>query len=140
MTRLRQRVLRNERGSALVEFAVVCFLLMMVLMGVVEIARLLLVYNTISNAARVGARFAVVHGSDNSASVSTIQGVVNGYLGAGGVNTTTASVYVNYPDTGSCTAPGCRVTVSVSYPYDPFTSYFPISVSLGSTSQGVITF
>lgn len=140
MARLRLRVVREERGSALVEFAMVCFLLMMVMIGVVEMARFLLIYNTIANAARAGARYAAVHGSDNSASTTTIQGVVNGYLAAGGVDTSGATVYVVYPDTGSCNTPGCRVTIGISYPFNPLTSYFPLSVSLGSTSQGVITF
>ena len=36
-------------------------------------------------------------------------------------------------------APGCLVTVLVTYVYDPFT-VLPLGVTLSSTSQGIITF
>jgi hypothetical protein len=117
----------------------------------VEMCRLVLVYTTISNAARVGVRYATVHGSDNSASVSTIQGVVNGYLSAATVYTPNATVNVCYATSlstypacsssaGSPGAPGTAVTVSVSYPYNPLTGYFQLNVNLASSSQGVIAF
>jgi Flp pilus assembly protein TadG len=149
------RRIKDTRGQGLVEFAIVAFLLIMVILGVVEMCRMVLVYTTVANGARIGVRYAIVHGSDSPVTTSQIQSVVNSYLGRGTVSTTTAAcpplpsgaacVKVEYPDpvgaaTSGCTDPGCRVTVTVSYPYDPFTSYFPLSVTLGSTSQGVITF
>jgi hypothetical protein len=118
----------------------------MLLFGVIEMCRLVLVYTTIANSARVGVRYAMVHGTDNSVSVSTIQGVVNGYLGAATVYAANATVTVCYASSISAgcsqtpTAPGTPVTIRVSYPYNPITSYFPINVTLSSTSQGVITF
>lgn len=136
-----RRRLKDTNGQTLVEFSLSVLMLVMLLLGVFEICRMVLVYTTVCNAARIGVRYAMVHGSDNSVTTSTIQSVVNNYLGPATVNTTNATVTVNYPDTGGCTSPGCRVTVTVTYPYNPFTSYFPIgSVTLGSTSQGVITF
>jgi hypothetical protein len=45
---------------------------------------------------------------------------------------------VAYP--GASNAPGQLVSVTVIYPYDPLTSYFPFRVRLGSMSQGVIAF
>jgi len=47
---------RSRRGSALVEFAVSALLLVMVLFSVFEMTRFLLVYTTIDNAVRAGAR------------------------------------------------------------------------------------
>jgi Flp pilus assembly protein TadG len=126
----------------------------MVILGVVEMCRMVLVYTTLANGARIGVRYAIVHGSDSPPTTS-VQSVVNNYLQAGTISTTTAAcppapssaacVQVTYPDpvgasSSGCTTPGCHVTVTVSYPYDPLTSYFPLSVNLGSTSQGVITF
>ncbi len=144
---VRSGILRfsDTRGQALVEFGFVAFLLTMVIFGVVEMCRMLLVYTTVANAARAGVRYAIVHGSDSSVSTSQVQTVVNGYLGVGTVNTANATVTVTYPDPAGaspsgCTSPGCHITVAVSYPYDPFTTYFPLSVHLGSASQGVITF
>ena len=139
--RSRRNRLSEMNGQTLVEFSLSILMLVMLLLGVFEISRMLLVYTTISNAARVGVRYAMVHGSHNSVSTSAIQQAVKNYLGPATVNTGNATVTVNYPDTGSCTNPGCRVTVSVSYPYNPFTNYFPIgSIHVRTTSQGVITF
>ena len=133
--------LHDCRGQALVEFALCAVLLLALVFAVVEFGRMILCYTTIANAARIGARYAIVHGSDNSG----MQAVVNGFLQAGTVSISTATVSVNYPGkpdgtSSGCTAPGCRVSVTVSYPYDPLLSYFSLgSISLASSSQGVIT-
>lgn len=118
----------------------VAFLLILAIFGVVEMCRIVLVYTTVANGARIGTRYAIVHGSNSSVTTSQIQSIVNSYLHAGTINTANATVTVTYPDTSGCTNPGCHVTVTVSYPYDVLTSYFPLHVTLGSTSQGVITF
>lgn len=138
------RKLRDARGQGLVEFSLVAVLATMLIFGVVEMCRLVLVYTTVGNAARIGVRYAMVHGADSSISPQ-VQSVVNTYLRAGTVNTANATVSVAYPDpvgslTSGCTSAGCRVTVTVSYPYGVLVSYFPIHVSLASTSQGVITY
>jgi Flp pilus assembly protein TadG len=143
---------RDSRGQSLVEFALVAFGLVMLLFGVVEMCRLLLVYNTIANAARVGVRYATVHGPNNPPGTS-VASVVNGFLGAATVNPATTTVNVcyaaslsTYPACSSSagsaagSSPGWAVTVSVSYPYNPLTGYFPFNVNLASSSQGVITF
>ena len=54
--------LRNERGAALVEFSLVAAIMLAVLFGVIEIGRLMLVYNTLADAARAGARYALSMG------------------------------------------------------------------------------
>jgi Flp pilus assembly protein TadG len=139
---------RREQGSSLVEFGIVAVLLVMVLFGVVEICRMLLVYNDVAHAARAGVRYAIVHGSDNPASTTDIQTLVKNFLSSAPMDTASAglTIDVTYPDTDSvgnpnCKNPGCRVQVTVAYPYDPFLSYFPMTgTSLHSTSKGVITF
>jgi Flp pilus assembly protein TadG len=136
--------LRDCRGQALVEFALCAVLLVALLLAVVEFGRMMLCYTTIGNAARIGARYAIIHGSDNPPTTS-IDTVVKDFLQAGTVSRSTATVTVSYPDphgvslTG-CTDPGCRVGVTVSYPYNPLMSYFPLgSINFTSSSQGVIT-
>jgi len=148
------RMMRHAKGAhgqSLVEFAFVSLGLVMLLFGVVELSRLLLVWTTVANATRVGVRYASVHGVHNSASLSTVQGIINGYLSAATVDTTRATVNVCYgasvSSVTSCTSssgspgvPGSAVAVSVSYPYNPLTGYFPLNVTLRSNSQGVIAF
>jgi Flp pilus assembly protein TadG len=135
---------RNKSGQTLVEFAASALLTVALLLAVVEFGRMALVYTTINNAARIGVRFAMVHGSDNAASPAQVTAVVKDYLSAAAIDTTSAMVTVSYPGVGACTVgnnlPGCAVEVVVSYPYQTMLTYFPISVTLGSQSEGVITF
>jgi Flp pilus assembly protein TadG len=144
----------NRSGQALVEFALCAVALLAAIFGVVEFGRLIVVYATIANAAKVGSRYAMVSGSVPGASVtnsavsniqSNVQSVVNSYLsGAAGLN-----VNVTFPDlscsgalpSSTCTgtSPGNHVQVTVSYPYNPIISYFGMNFTLASTSEGVIT-
>jgi Flp pilus assembly protein TadG len=114
------------------------FLLIMLLIGVVEIGRMVLVYTTIANAARAGTRYAIVHGTDSSVTPDQVRAVVRNYLSAAPMTAGSADVNVTY-GVSSMTI-GSTVTVQVSYLFDPLTTYFPLSVNLGSTSEGVITF
>lgn len=135
------------RGQSLVEFAFVSIGLVMLLFGVVEMCRLVLAYTTVANAAREGVRYATVHGSFNTGSVD-VQGAVNGLLQAATINPADAHVDVCYttdinsgcPGNSAPGPPGTFITVNVSYPYNPLTTYFPIQVNLTSSSKGVIAF
>jgi len=52
---------RNQRGAALVEFAIAGVVFMTAVFAVVEFGRLLWVHNALTDAARRGARYAVNH-------------------------------------------------------------------------------
>lgn len=140
---------REDRGDSLVEFALISFMFVIVLSGVVEIGRMVLVYNTIANAAREGTRYAIVHGADQTVSPSgpgnpctcpNVQTVVKNFASAGLVNTSALTITVTYPN-GSNTA-GSPVAVKVLYTYDPFVGFFGsiLNTTLGSTSEGIISF
>jgi len=130
----------------MVEFSLVAFMFIIVLFGVVEMGRMILVYTTLSNAAHAGTRYAIVHGADQTASpsgpgsVTQVQTVVKNYASAGLLDVTNLTVNVTYP-TGS-NAAGQPVSVAVSYTYDPLVGYFNamLSTTMGSTSQGIITY
>jgi Flp pilus assembly protein TadG len=139
----------GRAGQTLVEFSLVTFLTIIMLLAVVEISRMVLVYTTVANAARAGARYAVVHGSgrtgagadgpsgpaNNPAQVVT---VIKNVASAGLLRTSNLVITVNYP--GGSNLPGQLLSVTVIYPYDPFTAYFPLRVRLGSVTQGVILY
>jgi Flp pilus assembly protein TadG len=135
-TRCRIPCLGDSRGQSLVEFALCAFLLVMLLLGVVEIGRMILVYTTVANAAKAGVRYAEVHGANSPITNANVQTVVRNYLGAAPLTATNATI----TPSGVGGAIGTMVTVTVVYPYDPLSTYFPLSVNLGSSSQGVITF
>jgi Flp pilus assembly protein TadG len=138
---------RADRGSTMVEFSLIAFMFIIVLLGVVEMGRMVLVYTTVANAARAGARYAIVHGQDQAppyrqgpANTGAVQAVATHFASAGLVNMSLVVVTVNYPNNDS--NPGSPVTVTVSYPYDPLVSYFTslLNNTLSSTSQGIITY
>ena len=144
------KALRAESGSAMIEFALLAFTFVMLLLGVVEMGRMVLVYTTVANAARAGARYAIVHGNDRTGSGldgpssptsnASIQTVVKNYASAGTVNTAVLTINVSYPNGNNLA--GSPVAVTVSYPYDPLITFFNplLSDTLSSTSEGVITF
>lgn len=138
---------KSDKGSSIVEFSLVAFMLVIVLFAIVEMGRMVLVYTTMANAARAGARYAIVHGGDLSsggsgpgADPAAIVTVVKNFASMGLLNTDNLVVHVTYPS-GSNLA-GSPVVVTTSYVYDPLVSYFDsaLRVTLGSESDGVITF
>lgn len=56
---------RRGRGQALVEFALIAPMLFLLIIGIIELGRLVFFYHTINNAAREGARYAIVHGENS---------------------------------------------------------------------------
>ena len=61
-----RRVERATRGQALAEFALVAPLFFLLVFGIIEAGRFILYYETLSNATREGARYAIVQGSNSS--------------------------------------------------------------------------
>lgn len=98
----RKYIKATERGAALVEFAIAATVFLTMMFGVIEFGRALWVHNALSDAARRGARYAVIHPAGASAAVKNI--VVYGD-DAGGTeplvnNLTTANVNVSYSGFG----------------------------------------
>ena len=147
------RNLCSEEGSAIVDFALSSTVMLAVIFGVVQLSLALYTYNYISDAAREGARYAIVRGSTSCLTVgkttSTISdcndttgtGIVSyvqglKYPGIDWSRCKTACVTVSWPSTN---ARGNLVNVSISYPYTlnvPFVKQ--MSFNLGSSSSMVI--
>jgi Flp pilus assembly protein TadG len=146
-----RRVMRSaarRRGSTMVEMALVGVLLFLLLLAAVEFGRMVLVYTNVANSARVGVRYAIVHGSTNTGTgaagpngpgaTTEIVNVVKDYAKSGLLDRNRMTITVTYPD-GGLNSPGSQVSVRVTYPYDPL-SVLPLGVTLGSQTTGVITF
>ena len=139
---------RLSRGSTLIEFALCAFLLVILLLSVVEMGRMILVYTTVTNAARAGSRYAIVHGSTRTGSgvdgpsgpgndpPEVVQAVKN-FASAGALDVTRLNITVTYPNGNDI---GDPVNVTVVYPYDPMINYLPLSVPLSNSTRGVIVF
>jgi Flp pilus assembly protein TadG len=140
----------SRRGQALVEFAMSVLIALLLIFGVVEFCRIMLVYTTLEDAARMGARYAITHGTipgtsspDEFTIESGIVAVVQKFLAPGTVNVSSAHIASYFGGAPGCpistTAPGCPVRVTVSYPYDLLIHALPISITLSAQSEGVIT-
>ena len=110
----------NERGTALLETALTLPLILLVSVGIFEFGRAYQIDQVITNAAREGARVAVLPGS----TVDAVKSRVQAYLDAGRVPKpqngsidiqVVQNVQINI---GSTTATGSRVTVN--YPFSFF--------------------
>ena len=138
--RVGQSVRDNERGTEVLEFAFVISLLMTLLLGIVTFARAYNVYQTITRAAREGARMAVLPSCascgnsylDPSTGVTQANSVVfSDYIApvlqAANLNPNAVLNYsesVGWLDSGDVDEQ-CGVKISFQYPYQldlPFTS------------------
>ena len=59
--RRRLALAASQKGQDLVEFALLLPLLLAMFLGIMEFGIIILSYNTIANAAREGARYAIIH-------------------------------------------------------------------------------
>ena len=104
--------LRNQRGAALLETAITIPLVLLVTVSIFEFGRAYQTWQVLTNAAREGARVAVIAGhSDTQVTDAARNYLKNGQLPAA----TTATITVNrIVPFGSTTAS----TVTVTYPFD----------------------
>jgi Flp pilus assembly protein TadG len=90
VVRRMQQFGRNERGQALVEFALVMPILLLLIMGVVEFGRAWNLQQTITDAAREGARRAVVY--DPALTRAEVEAAIQNKISASGFNGTAATI------------------------------------------------
>jgi len=130
--------LRSARGTALMETALTLPLLLLVSVGIFEFGRAYQTWQILTNAAREGARVAVLPGS----SVSDVQSRVTAYMQAGQLpDYASATISVDQGQSmsiGAGTASASLVTVQ--YPFS-FIVLNPLAqlVSRGSTLGGALT-
>jgi Flp pilus assembly protein TadG len=131
--------LKNERGTALLETALTLPLILLVSVSIFEFGRAYQMEQVLTNAAREGARVAVLPG----ASSSDVESRVVGYLNSGQVpNASTASVIVtpNVPITiGAGTANGSRVTVNYPFSFMVLNPVARLVVSGSSAGSAPLT-
>jgi Flp pilus assembly protein TadG len=92
----------NEKGSTLVEFSIGVLVFATAMFAVLEFGRVLWAHNALTDAARRGARYAVMHSSANEAEVKNV--VVYGDAAGTGnpmlPNLSTTNVNVSYNNFG----------------------------------------
>ena len=118
-TKATRRIIRplEERGQALVEFAVILPVIILILMGIVDLGRVFNAYVTIANAAREGARYGIVYGHSTDDAGIRNQ-VVTEALPA--VQIVNDASHIVITDSGSRN-PGSELSVRVNYDFNAVT-------------------
>jgi Flp pilus assembly protein TadG len=135
---------RRRPGQSLVEFALILPVLLLIFMGIVDFGRVIYAYNSVSNAAREGARIGIVDQRTGAggAYLAAIE-AANQATALGLDPRNPSQVLVTFPDpTPTHTCPivsvGCPISVRVQY---QFTAITPIigriigPITVGSTAE-----
>lgn len=140
----------QDRGQAIVEFALVIPLIALMVMALFDGGRAVLYYTELTNASRVGARVAMVNQSPSTAcdgAVETYKCAAAGIATSTGIDASTIPNAVFTDPDGNAVAPtdaackvygACSATVSASYDFTPVTpivSWFigPITLDASTT-------
>ena len=114
----RRKHWRTQKGAELIEFALVMPLLLLLVLGIVDFGFLFQRFEVVTNAAREGARLAVLPGY----STSDVQTRVNDYLEQGGVPVSAGNPVISLstvpiPIAGGQTIKGKQVQVRYFHNY-----------------------
>jgi Flp pilus assembly protein TadG len=126
----------------MVEFALIFPILILILMGLFDFGRLIVAYNTLSEAARNGARVAIVNQTPaDICSVAATRAVAIALPTTCAGSSTAEGIYVTASTGGSsCTSLSCSQTVKATYQFRAITPIIgnfigPITISAQSTIQ-----
>lgn len=113
------------------EFAIVAPLFFLLVFGMVEFGRMVMVQQVITNASREGARIGVLDGT----STADVQAAVATYLQNAAVSGGSVTIA---PDPPTSAGYGEPVTVTVSMPFDQV-SWLPSPIFLGGRTMSATT-
>ena len=102
---------RPDAGQSLVEFSLVAPLLLLLILGIVDLARAWNAYQVITDAARAGARSVVI--DDPTVTPDSVRTIVENAIGRAGLDPSTATITILGDNTGR----GTPATVQVDLPY-----------------------
>jgi Flp pilus assembly protein TadG len=105
--------MRSERGAALVEAAMIMPLIMLISVGIFEFGRAYQSSQVLTNAAREGARLAVLEGRTDA----EVRARVNKYVTDGGL-TALADGNIQVNRTVALTETATASTVTITYPFE----------------------
>ena len=112
----------NQRGSQVVEFALVFPVFALLTVGVVDYGRFMHARSAMENAAHDSVRWASIHGSDSDApaTVNSLEAYVHSNLIGLDISALTIT-----PTWSPNNAPGSEITVELTYQVSPVMSIIP---------------
>lgn len=120
------QLFRKKRGAAAVELALVAPLFFLILFGLIEFGRCIMVQQLLTNASREGARRAVLDGT----TTSDVQQTVSDFLTNAHISGATTTVT---PDPPSSAGSGAPVSVTVAVDFRDV-SWLPVPRYLGAAT------
>ena len=135
-----RRFARSESGAELIEFGLTLPLLLLVLIGIIEFGLLFQQYEVVTNAAREGARIAVLptYSATPAIRIANVTARVNQYLVASGLTGPATTTVATPPPVPVST--GCVTTVLVTVQYDHSISFLTrILRNFGNTVPDTIS-
>lgn len=127
-----------DGGQAIVEFALILPVLLLLILGLINVALAIEQENTLANAAREGARYAIVHGSTATSPIgpcsSCTNATVTSIVANAAVSVPSVSVTIDYPD--SSNDRGNRVSVDATAPFVPIPAQYLLNGALTVTLRG----
>ncbi len=144
-----RRFAADDAGLGLVETALSYTAFFFAMVGVIQFCQLIYTYGVYAEAARVGVRYAVQHGTDSTtcsgpstgcgdATAANVVSAVNAYAARYVTTISGMKVVASYPDSSS--APGARVTVKITYTYAPFVRNKGFNQAFQIQTQGRILY
>lgn len=131
-----KRFARGESGAAMVEFAIVLPLLLVLVLGIIDFGRALFVLNNLTNAAREGARFGATRiepPPTNGAVQTAVRNRVTQYVN--GAISPAPSGY-----TIAVTATNQSVTVAIqNFPFQMLTPFVTMLPGLSAITMPTVT-
>ena len=125
---------RNRQGASAVEFALVAPVFVVMVFGLIEFGRAIMVQQVMTNAAREGARLAILDSPTPVA--TTVKNTVVSYLHGCGIPAATTSNVTLSPAEPSTAQNGDTVTVTIQLPYSSV-SWLPSPMFLTSKTLQV---
>lgn len=114
-----RRFAASHEGNAAIEFALCASAFFMMLLGIAEFARLMHAYHDMAQGARIGVRYAIVHGAASGAPATASQ---IASITAASAAISAAEVSVAFSPNNQ---PGSQITVTIAHPFSFLFGFMP---------------
>jgi Flp pilus assembly protein TadG len=129
-------LIRDRRGAAGVEFAMLSTVYLTMLLGIVEVGRYIADRQDLMSAVHTAGRYAIVHGSSSSspATAASLQTMVGSHLAL--INSSSVTSTASFSPNNN---PGSKVTITASYTWKPLVSLLHLpNATISATSSATI--
>jgi hypothetical protein len=126
---------RSEAGAELIEFSLTLPLLLLLVLGIIEFGMLFREYEVVTNAAREGARIAILPGYGDA----DVKARIEDYFDKAGLDTDLADIPDAFPATPTPIGGVCVSLVPVAISYDHAVPFLGGIMSYFGSDIGTIT-